>query len=66
MSVQRAQELALLIYWGNEQPRIARAIDNLLIVLEELAKEPPDAPHAFWLGRDGCNPLDGTRLWDKS
>jgi hypothetical protein len=25
-----------------------------------------DAPYAFWLGAEGSNPLDSTRLWDKS
>lgn len=66
MSLHRAKELVLEIYWANEQPKIARSIDNLLIVLDDLMREPPDAPFAFWIGREGVNPLDGARLWDNS
>jgi hypothetical protein len=30
------------------------------------AERQSDAPYAFWLGKDGANPLDGTRLWSNS
>jgi hypothetical protein len=40
-------------------------VEDWPYVYTNAADRQSDAPYAFWLGKDG-NPLDGTRLWDKS